>query len=200
MSDVTEPSPARPRRRRADAERSIAAILDAAERVLPAHPGASMDEIAREAGTSRQTVYAHFPAREAIVRALFDRALVRTDEVMARADLGSGPAPEALRRFVVATWEVLQEQPSLLVLQHPDWTPETDAQLHQPISHPLEQVLARGQADGDIDRSQPVRWLARAVLALGHLAAQEQREGAMTAQEARDAWLGSVERVTGARA
>ena len=45
---------------RADAERSIAAILDAAVQVLAARPDAGMGEIAKAAGVARQTVYAHF--------------------------------------------------------------------------------------------------------------------------------------------
>jgi AcrR family transcriptional regulator len=197
MSAMNDVAPSRhARRRRSDAERSIAAILAAAERVLPVRPAASMDEIAREAGTSRQTVYAHFPSRDAIVRVLFDRALEHTAAAMASAELDSGPAPAALRRFVEATWEVLQERPSLLVLQHPDWTPQTDEALHRPISEPLERVLARGQAAGQIDATRSTRWLVRAVLALGHLAAQEQGQGAMTPVEARDAWAESAERLT----
>ena len=45
---------------RADAERSIAAILDAAVQVLADRPEAGMGEIAKAAGVARQTVYAHF--------------------------------------------------------------------------------------------------------------------------------------------
>lgn len=55
------------RRRRADAERSNAAILDAAAGVLAQRPQASIEEIAKAAGISRQTVYAHFPAREVLL-------------------------------------------------------------------------------------------------------------------------------------
>jgi AcrR family transcriptional regulator len=40
-----------------DAERSISAILDAASRVLGERPDASVEDIAKAAGISRQTVY-----------------------------------------------------------------------------------------------------------------------------------------------
>ncbi|MGR6999045.1 helix-turn-helix domain-containing protein [Yinghuangia aomiensis] len=54
-----------PRRRRADAQRSIDAILDAARRLLGDRLDVGMEDIAAAAGVTRQTVYAHFPSRDA---------------------------------------------------------------------------------------------------------------------------------------
>ena len=62
-------------RRRADAERNIEAILDAALARLGRDPSASMTEIAKAAGVGRVTLYGHFPSREALVDTLFDRSL-----------------------------------------------------------------------------------------------------------------------------
>ncbi|MCG7625108.1 TetR/AcrR family transcriptional regulator [Epibacterium sp. Ofav1-8] len=52
--------------------RSRAAILAAAERVFLKHGflSASMDEVAEQAGMSKQTVYAHFGSKEALFRAV----------------------------------------------------------------------------------------------------------------------------------
>ena len=44
-----------PKRRRADADRSVAAILDAALEALASDPDSSMSEIARRAGVVRAT-------------------------------------------------------------------------------------------------------------------------------------------------
>ena len=76
---------ARPRRR-ADAERSIARILDAAVDALGEDQDASMSEIARRAGVVRATIYVHFPTREALLEAVTERALAEVAAVIAAAE------------------------------------------------------------------------------------------------------------------
>ncbi|MDG4862728.1 helix-turn-helix domain containing protein, partial [Streptomyces sp. T-3] len=70
------PAPAStPRPLRADAERSVRVILEAAERVLAADPAASMEHIAEAAGVARTTVHRRFANRQALVDALADSAV-----------------------------------------------------------------------------------------------------------------------------
>jgi AcrR family transcriptional regulator len=97
---------ARPRRR-ADAERSIARILDAAVDALGDDPEASMAEIARRAGVVRATVYVHFPTREALLEAVTERALAETAAVIAAAEPEHGEPADALARVVSAAWRKL---------------------------------------------------------------------------------------------
>jgi AcrR family transcriptional regulator len=65
------PKPAR-RKPRTDALRNRERILEAAEEAFTRSGGnASMDEIARQAGVGPGTLYRHFPAREALIEAVY---------------------------------------------------------------------------------------------------------------------------------
>src|SRR5215212_3289677 len=85
MQPAHSHSPQSPPRRRADAERSIARILDAAVEALASDPETSMAEVARRAGVVRATIYVHFSTREALIDALTPRAIAETTEVIAAA-------------------------------------------------------------------------------------------------------------------
>ena len=63
------------RARRADAERNIAAIIEAAIATFGRDPDASMADVAAAAGVGRVTLYAHFPNRQALIEATLDHVL-----------------------------------------------------------------------------------------------------------------------------
>ena len=121
MSELESLGNAR-RGRRADAERSVVAILGAAGRVLGERPDASMDDIAKAAGISRQTVYAHFPSRDTLLNALLAQVTERVLDAIDAADLGTGPAADALVRFLEISWQALETHPFLLHLTSPPKT------------------------------------------------------------------------------
>src|SRR3954453_10449169 len=87
-------------RRRADAERSIARILDAAVDALAEDPDASMSAIARRAAVVRATIYVHFPPREALLDAVTARARGEVADVTPAAGPDRGEPRQALARLV----------------------------------------------------------------------------------------------------
>ncbi len=177
---------------RADAERSIAAILDAAVPVLADRPEAGMGEIAKAAGVARQTVYAHFSSREALLNAVAERALAQTLAAIDAAEPERGEASEALERLTTAWWgSVARHARVLEALAAAAPTREDVRAFHAPVLARVAALAARGDFDG------PPAWLATAFLALMHAAAEEVAAGRLTEQEAGDALRVSIPRLFG---
>ncbi|WP_327287336.1 TetR/AcrR family transcriptional regulator [Streptomyces sp. NBC_01198] len=188
-----------PRRRRSDARRSIDAILNAARIVLGERYDASMEDIAATAGVTRQTVYAHFPSRDALVAALVEVAAAEYCALLDAAGLDSAPPAEALAGFLDAGWRFLGRYPVLLNA--------TAARLPRPASDPhdivpprLERLIRRGQQTGDFDPALSAAWLAAAVLGLMHTAVAEVTAGRVTTGQAEELCLESTLRLCGAKA
>jgi AcrR family transcriptional regulator len=188
-----QPSP--PRRRRADAAANSAAILDAASKVLTERPEAGLADVAGAAGVSRQTLYAHYPSRDALIRALIQRAADRVTAALDAADLGAGPADQALVRLLEVGWRSMDTDPFLLHLAAPPASADEDRERHAPIVDRLREVVLRGHRDGDIDAALSVDWVIAAVLALGHAAGEEVRAGRMSTTRALDALRVGVPRL-----
>lgn len=192
MSEFSKP---RTRRRRADAERSIAVILDAAIDLLGKRSEASMEEIAAEAGVARQTVYAHFASREALLRAIVDRITVEVIAAFDAVDLDSGPAADALRRWVDASWTLLYRYPILLTSAMSAANPQEEHERHLPITERLDSLIRRGQRSGEFDRDTTAAWLVAAIISLGHTAGQQVQAGRLSIRDAGTAFRESVRRI-----
>ena len=188
---------ARSRRQRTDARQSIAAVLDAAIQVLAGRPGASMDEIARAAGVSRQTVYAHFPSREALIDAVTEQAAAEVTSLLDGLDLDQAPPAQALTRLLDAGWQVASRYPFLWL--QPAVDPGKDAERHAPVLDRMLAIVRRGQASGDFDDSVPAHWLLSASLALGRATEDEVKAGRMTIEQATHAMDHGLLRLLGAR-
>src|SRR6266542_4282988 len=188
LTTVSEFGPQRRRQRRADAQRNVAAILDAAVVLLGRQPEAGMDDIAAAAGVARQTVYAHFRSRQALLDAVV---------VLDTLDLDRGSAADALRRWLDTAWGLLERYPVLLTPAIPVTPPEQDLERHEPITGRRLRLIRRGQRTGEFDRRLPAGWLMAATIALGHAAGQEVAAGRMTKRQAGDAFTTAVMRVYG---
>jgi AcrR family transcriptional regulator len=85
--------------KRSDARRNRDAILAAALEALTASPDASLNAIAKRAGVANATLYRHFPTREELVLATYQREVRRL--VGAAGQLLGEQAPiDALRSWV----------------------------------------------------------------------------------------------------
>jgi len=86
---------------RADARRNRDAAIDTAMDLLAQKPDASMRDIAAAAELGRTTLYRHFPAREDLIFAIFERVIAEARTITAQAvDEGGTPA-EVLRRLAM---------------------------------------------------------------------------------------------------
>jgi AcrR family transcriptional regulator len=85
--------------KRSDARRNRDAILAAALEALTESPDASLNAIAKRAGVGNATVYRHFPTREALVLAVYEREVQRLVDA-ADSLLQEQPPIDALRSWV----------------------------------------------------------------------------------------------------
>src|SRR5215212_10647252 len=126
---------------RADAERSVRAILDAAERVLTENPSASMEQIAEAAGLTRITVHRRFANRQALLEALAVSAKQQLIEAIEEARPDSAPALVALYRV---TANVLRVKSAWrFTLSHATAHTEAAAALWADINTHTVQLLTR---------------------------------------------------------
>jgi AcrR family transcriptional regulator len=189
---------ASPKRRRADAEHNIAAILGAAVEVLGERPDASMAEIASAAGVARQTVYAHYDSRDALLDAVAERARAQAVAAIDAAAPQRGAPVEALARLVRAWWEMVEHHARVLEALAATFPGSEEVHaFHSPILERLERLVRRGQRAGDFDRALPPRWIADAFLGLMHTAADDVAAGRIDSEDARRALERTVPRVFG---
>src|SRR3954463_4242821 len=116
MTETKAKTDASARKRRADAERSIKAIVNGALEALANDPDASMAEIARCAGVVRATIYMHFPTRDALLDAVMEHAVEQVARAMREAEPERGRPAEALERVLRATWQQLSQFHSVLAI------------------------------------------------------------------------------------
>jgi AcrR family transcriptional regulator len=192
---VSELPTTRARKRRADATRSSTAVLDAAIVLLGRQPQASMEQIAAAAGVARQTVYAHYASREALLGAIAARLTIEVAAALNAVDLDTGSAAACLSRWLEASWHLLERYPVLLHGELAASAAPDDYESHLPITERLSKLLRRGQQNGEFDTTLPTAWHVAAIISLGHTAAQEVTAGRMNADDAGAAFRRSVLRV-----
>ena len=188
---TTSQAPA-PKRRRADADRSVAAILDAGLEALASDPDSSMSEIARRAGVVRATVYVHFPTRTDLLDAVMEYATGQVVEAMRGAEPHRGEPVQALERVLRATWRQLAQFHGLLALNTARLSAEELHRRHVPMLDQLEPLIERGQKHGVFRSDLPVSWQLAVIRAIVHTASREIQGGRIPDAEAEAAMLSTA--------
>jgi len=98
---------------RADAQRNLERVLDAATEVFAASgPDVSVDEIARRAGVGHATVFRRFPTKDALMLAVIDRRVAEIRAILVE-ELAAPDAAEAFYRFIWRMSELHMQAPGL---------------------------------------------------------------------------------------
>jgi AcrR family transcriptional regulator len=181
-----------PKRRRADAERSISAILDAAVDALASDPDASMAENARRAGVVRATIYVHFPTRESLLDAVMDHTIADVSAAVAAAEPNTGEPREALERVLRTTWRKLDRLHSLIALNAARLPGEEFHRRHMPFIETIAPVIVRGQKDGVFRDDLPAAWHLSVLFAIVHAASGEVQSGRICESDVEAAMLSTV--------
>jgi TetR/AcrR family transcriptional repressor of mexCD-oprJ operon len=172
------------RRRRADAERNIAAILDAGLACFSRSADASVADVARAAGVGRVTLYGHFPSRQALIDAVLAHAISKANTALEAETLADGPAPEALSRLIHSSWRVVDHHRSLLAAAQHELPPARIRRHHDQAMARVERLIARGQAEGDFRTDLPRPWLVATFYSVLHSAAEEVDAGRLDPAQA----------------
>ncbi|MFI6956537.1 TetR/AcrR family transcriptional regulator [Nocardia sp. NPDC050408] len=150
---------------RADAERSVRAILEAAERVLAQDAGASMEQIAEAAGLTRITVHRRFANRQALLEALAVSAKQQIIDAIEEARPNSAPALVALYRVTANVLRV--KNTWRYTLSHATaHTPAAAVALWAEIDAHTVKLLTRVQGEGILAPDADLEWTRQVYYAL----------------------------------
>ncbi|MFJ1766819.1 TetR/AcrR family transcriptional regulator [Amycolatopsis sp. NPDC088138] len=85
-------------------------ILDAASRLFLGPGRVSMDDLARDLGMAKKTIYRHFPGKHSLMTAVLDRQFGAIERTLAAAadEARDRPFGEQVRRFLVAAGAELE--------------------------------------------------------------------------------------------
>lgn len=157
---------------RADAERTVQAILEAAERVLSANPAATMEQVAEAAGVARTTVHRRFTSREALVGAMTAWATQQFHDAVTSARPETAPPLVALYQVTANVLRVKIGWGFAMNAAKPE--DSEAAPVHADVLDQCDRLFQRLQHTGAIRPETDLVWARRTYYALIHEAAQIQ--------------------------
>ncbi|MFE0461303.1 TetR/AcrR family transcriptional regulator [Kitasatospora sp. NPDC058965] len=150
---------------RADAERSVRTILEAAEQVLAQDPGASMEQIAEASGLARTTVHRRFASRQALIDALAVSAVRQLAAAVEESHPDTAPPLVVMHRATANVLRLKNAWRFALSLHTEDDGSEAGV-VWQQLAERCTQLLERARAAGLIDAGADLDWVRRCYYAL----------------------------------
>lgn len=150
----TEPPAHPPRGRRSDAARNRRALLAVAGRLIASQGIAvPLDEIVREAGLSSGTLYRNFTSRTALIRALYDQIVERTDALVDRV-VAQPSGWDAIVTYLDGILGIADDHPEtqavFAYMRRHDPTYRTGDQWIEPTQRTVERARAEGTLRADV--------------------------------------------------
>jgi TetR/AcrR family transcriptional regulator, mexCD-oprJ operon repressor len=132
-------------------ERTRAAILEAAARVLGRRPDAAMADIADEAGVGRATLYRHFPTRDSLLQGAEEAGIAELTEGIEAANLGGLSVERAIARLTSVFMRTGAKYAAFITQDedHPDSVDK------QRVIQPVREVIDRGVREGVLRADPP---------------------------------------------
>lgn len=150
-------------------------MIDASLELLAEHPNATMGAIAELSGLGRTTLYRHFPSRDDLVRALFERVVTEAVETTAKVAAREAPAAEILRDLGSSIVSIGQRFQFLEGLRSVG-----DVVIEESVAdpdQPLRTYFTKAQQRGEIRDDVPVQWILTSMNTLAMGAMSELRAG-----------------------
>jgi AcrR family transcriptional regulator len=163
-----------PSTQRADARRNRDAAIDAAVELLARKPDASMRDVADAADLGRTTLYRHFPAREDLIFAIFERIFEEARTITAEAVAVGGTPAEILRRVAM---EIVAIGARYRFLEaHSDLSQRVMKESNND-DEPLLAWLHAAHARGELAPELTPDWIFQMTIALAMAANEEMQAG-----------------------
>lgn len=160
---------------RADAERSIDLILEAADAVFTRNPGASIEEVAKAAGVARATVHRRFTSRDALYDALAQQLDEKLRQALNAADVRTAPPLVALYQLTVTTLDLKTDWRA-------SWRLVDQGGLAPEVTADLDLLFHRARDVGLLREAVDPLWARGVYTALVHEAALARPEGAPSSE------------------